>query len=128
MLAGTFPPAVHQAVLRAEGWHTITGGPQLNSAKPGHILGPGFGTPNLIQLKGDMSTLAAKLAETINTRGKCAIRTMLADLDAEDVKALENVFAEGVGTMQLIPLLHSAGHHVSESTLGRHRRGQCTCG
>ena len=75
-----------------------------------------------------MSTLAAKLAETKNTRGTCAIRSMLADLDAEDVKALQVALSSDLSITQITQVLRSEQHLVSATTVGRHRRGQCACG
>lgn len=67
-------------------------------------------------------------AESIIPGPECAVRTVLKKLDHKDAADLETAFAsEEFSTAAIFRALKKAGHEIHVSTLGRHRRQECTC-
>jgi hypothetical protein len=67
-------------------------------------------------------------AESIIPGPECAVRTVLRKLSETDAADLETVFAsEDFSTAAIYRALKKAGHEIHVSTLGRHRRQECTC-
>lgn len=64
-----------------------------------------------------------------NNRPKCSIAALDADLRAEIDEALatDGVTATGLERALVRRGVTSGGHTIKSTTLGRHRRGDCTC-
>lgn len=58
----------------------------------------------------------------------CKIAQLLSSLDEEDRAGLIIAFQDlGITTTAIYKGLRRAGYDISQSTVARHRRGDCTC-
>jgi hypothetical protein len=78
-----------------------------------------------------MGALAEALTEAAPARrgGTCHVALLLPQLDDEDRAA----FLAALGNPSLSPkrlasLMRDHGHDVGDSSIGRHRKGECRCG
>ena len=60
--------------------------------------------------------------------GTCTVPGFVAELPKEIRADFNSAIKAGVQTAQLVRGLRKLGHHIGESTLRRHRRGECSCG
>ena len=75
-----------------------------------------------------------KLTEALETQQRkvqgppCAIFVALAELDETDATALTTALASDMQSTMIARALASVGYPVASNTVGRHRRGDCSCG
>ena len=76
-----------------------------------------------------MKLTEALEAQTKRVQGPpCAILVALTELDADDATALTTALASEMQTTMISRALGSVGYPVASNTVGRHRRGDCSCG
>lgn len=58
----------------------------------------------------------------------CRVREVMADLDDKDKLIFENALAtKGWGAATLSRQLRDLGIHIADSSITRHRQGNCSC-
>lgn len=58
----------------------------------------------------------------------CSIGALLTEMDAEDADALQSALGSQMPHAWIARALAAIGHKVLSETVGRHRRGECSCG
>lgn len=76
-----------------------------------------------------MALTAEAFAEASRPRRqRCGMFSVLAALDAQDRAVVEQVLADGsINANAIARTLEANGHKVSQQTVQRHRREQCSC-
>lgn len=74
------------------------------------------------------SLAEAIAAENATPRGpQCRVALLLDDLAPEDATALSDAVASGLPASVISRAVTATGHHLSQATITRHRRGDCRC-
>lgn len=75
-------------------------------------------------------SLAEALKEQARTpagRSPCSVKVLLAALPADEATTLREAFASAMTHAAISRALTSEGHRVAGLTIGRHRKGLCSC-
>ena len=79
---------------------------------------------------GTSNTLAdAYQADRITHGPPCGVAVTRQTIAAEDVETLDRLMSDHlVSHAKISRALRHIGHHLSQASIGRHRRGDCGCG
>lgn len=57
----------------------------------------------------------------------CSVRTILEKLEPDTAEELREALAGSYKTSDIVRVLQQLGHGISQGTLSRHRRNECSC-
>ena len=74
-----------------------------------------------------MSLLTEALTVTTRAGGTCGVRRLMDRLSESEQAELREALTAPVQSKALSKALSNRGHDLPPQTIGRHRRGDCTC-